>query len=757
MPETTWVLLNKDKISLSRPLQTYQLTATLLPVWAEWEITRASSDETKAVVSQTWLVTCITPGECIITASSAGFSATCSVLDRRTPVDNTVAYFPFKENFNDYKWTRTLTVNDCTITDWTAKVNSQNSYMKLSTPVWWSVVTVNMWYYYNWLSTWWQWNTLLAKEWWTYHHMLIPAVSSSWVVWQIGSYNSNWRPWNITLQQWKWYNIVMIKDWTNEKIYVNKELVLEDTASFDNNANPIWFISNYNTNQTQWAQGNLSEIIFEDKVWTKEEIDDYFEASKIDYWYDINEYQELEYIESSWTQYIDTWYIPKSITEFDLVFSPATYVWTYCTIMGTRKDTNNNALWMWYYAAQDRNYIEFSPANVDPFWISWRTIWTTYNITYHNKILSNWTDSITVNHTQDSLYPLYIFTGDQVNTPTEYSAIKFYSLKLYEWNNLIKDFMPCYRKSDWAIWLLDKVKWEFYPNAWSWTFIKWPKIWLTLNKNRLSLNTPGQTEQLTVSAIPVEILERWISWTSSDTSVATVTQNWLVTCITPWECTITVSTWDWVYTDECVVAPIQEHIIKVEFDSNEEVTSKWFALNTKWADRSWVSCSWWLLRPVTNSNDGWWSCSIDVGTYDHWKAQCRMYMQWTSWWWDQRFTVWWGELPEFRTDNNVIWHTFSETTSSWYTWPSGIWTGSANWNEYWWAFTWTYVYEIEYDNWTWTLTRYNDTEEVTEESTYTHRKTFTWWRAWYLWIWLRYWFSSENYNRADWCKFIYYE
>ena len=195
--------------------------------------------------------------------------------------------------------------------------------------------------------------------------------------------------------------------------------------------------------------------------------------------------------------------------------------------------------------------------------------------------------------------------------------------------------------------------------------------------------------------------------------------------------------------------------ILLNFDSDSEVTEKWFYF---WpvTEKTWLYCNSSQVKVRSSWSDCWWSISRSVVWLKKRKAQARIYVRATSWWWDQHFAVWgfnWGNL---RNSNNP-WHHLAMTTSSWYRGNSWIWTWNSQWAEYWnWWFTGWYVYEIEYDNWTYTMTRYNDTSEVTDTSTYTHRKTFEWlWEAEYVWIWLRHGFSSENYNVADWFRFFY--
>lgn len=64
---------------------------------------------------------------------------------------------------------------------------------------------------------------------------------------------------------------------------------------------------------------------------------------------------------------------------------------------------------------------------------------------------------------------------------------------------------------------------------------------ISLDESSISLTTVWQTEQLTATILPADARDT-VTWTSSNTSIATVDNTWLVTCVTPWECTITATT-----------------------------------------------------------------------------------------------------------------------------------------------------------------------------------------------------------------------
>ena len=63
--------------------------------------------------------------------------------------------------------------------------------------------------------------------------------------------------------------------------------------------------------------------------------------------------------------------------------------------------------------------------------------------------------------------------GSRQNRSTQ---MRLYSCKMYNSNVLQRDFVPCYRKSDWVIGLYDIVNNTFYTNSGSWTFTKGPNV-----------------------------------------------------------------------------------------------------------------------------------------------------------------------------------------------------------------------------------------------------------------------------------------
>ena len=200
---------------------------------------------------------------------------------RREPWTNTVCYFPFKEDLNDVTWNITLTQNNCTISDGCLNINGTNSYLQPNRTIGGSIITISLWYYYREYNTTGEWSTLFAKQWGTYHHLLINWKNNT--PWSIGFYNSGWySSWTVKTP-WQWLYLTVTKNGTNEKIYCNWDKIMDSNSSFDNNTQPIGMFANYNTNQNQWPMGKYSELIVEN--WNRDDtyILDYYNKTKKNY------------------------------------------------------------------------------------------------------------------------------------------------------------------------------------------------------------------------------------------------------------------------------------------------------------------------------------------------------------------------------------------------------------------------------------------------------------------------------------------
>ena len=60
--------------------------------------------------------------------------------------------------------------------------------------------------------------------------------------------------------------------------------------------------------------------------------------------------------------------------------------------------------------------------------------------------------------------------------------LRLYGCNVSQWDDPYLELVPCYRKSDWVVWMYDLVNDVFYTNQWDWAFTKWPPVNMPYNK-----------------------------------------------------------------------------------------------------------------------------------------------------------------------------------------------------------------------------------------------------------------------------------
>lgn len=201
-----------------------------------------------------------------------------------------------------------------------------------------------------------------------------------------------------------------------------------------------------------------------------------------------SEYQELEYIENergTKFSYINTGVIPNSNTGIDLVYQ-AMDVTNSQYILGTRESTINYAM----NGSQSRTdwdiRFDGTPiySNVARTTDKWQSKITMTNGTGTWEITNldvgtSKTISIS-NKTVTATLPLGLFCYNAITeTATRkyvHNDLRVYSCKIYDGETLIRDFIPCYRKSDEVIGMYDLVNDVFYTSAGNGEFTKGSNI-----------------------------------------------------------------------------------------------------------------------------------------------------------------------------------------------------------------------------------------------------------------------------------------
>ena len=206
-----------------------------------------------------------------------------------TPWANTLAYFPLEWDYKDYSWnwnngTKSWTINF--VTSWGLTYAETSSYTAwyVSFPItmnstaytlsWWVNLQLPS-QYYRWWSIFWIWNTTNSlcgtDVWWWYNKFDVTVVGT--------------RDWisNVAPSASTWYHIAWIFTTTWMKMYVNWAQAYSDSNSytlswsswklFSRDALTSW--------DYHWA---LSQIIIENKEWTQQEVSDYYNLTKSNYW-----------------------------------------------------------------------------------------------------------------------------------------------------------------------------------------------------------------------------------------------------------------------------------------------------------------------------------------------------------------------------------------------------------------------------------------------------------------------------------------
>ena len=209
-----------------------------------------------------------------------------------------------------------------------------------------------------------------------------------------------------------------------------------------------------------------------------------FKGNKLVYQMLPNEYQEVEYIESTGTQYIDTGIYPYKTTE-KLVFS-----YTDLTVGSVKRFTalydSGESPTVRYYGVEittDGNFKVFTYDAVNQYKLA------TPDTNKHTLLFNDNNNKVFfdgVEKAQNSKFDLPrqatltlpIFrttTRSETTNLTSRIAGRLYNLKLWDKSNnneLIRDFIPCYRKSDGEIGLYDIVNNVFYTNDGTGVFLK---------------------------------------------------------------------------------------------------------------------------------------------------------------------------------------------------------------------------------------------------------------------------------------------
>lgn len=184
-----------------------------------------------------------------------------------------------------------------------------------------------------------------------------------------------------------------------------------------------------------------------------------------------SEYQEVERIQSDWSQWLNT---GVKVTNNTKVVNKG-YLADYWVLYGVGLQGSYQSIvlgeWSLKYRARVRSRASanatvtstvdcdttphvFELSQGDWFWIDGTKIGTMTSYTF--------------TETRD----LYIFWWNNGSGQASGASSRIYYFEIYENGTIIRNLIPCYRKSDSVIGMYDLVNGVFYTNSWTWTFTK---------------------------------------------------------------------------------------------------------------------------------------------------------------------------------------------------------------------------------------------------------------------------------------------
>ena len=375
-----------------------------------------------------------------------------------------------------------------------------------------------------------------------------------------------------------------------------------------------------------------------------------------------SEYQEVEYIQSSGTQYIDTWLTVSGNVKADYEYTPTSSSPSAPVFMDT--DWRNNWFGSW------NTYIYYWGNTSNNEWYTVGSL--AQNVKAHDIVAKSWCSRTlnwtTVSYTPSSSYPspswtLKLFAGQRAGSIISYNVSKLYSFKRYDSWVLTQDMIPCYRKSDSVIGLYDLVNNQFYTNAWTWTFSKWSDV-NTYRESSLKNAYIGEVWTPTSNTL-------WYYPLTSQTTVNDMSWNWnnlTNNWVTFWnygwhDSGIFNRSW-FLSLNKSLIAWWQDFSVSVWFKYSVQTyyqTILWIgAENSNYNFLIWAQSNnyhlmlWWW----NNDKDTWYVLNGDwkncVVTHSGWTA--KVYINWSL--------IYTGSV-NYNISNNVtrIWYWVSTSTS----------------------------------------------------------------------------------------------
>lgn len=192
-------------------------------------------------------------------------------------------------------------------------------------------------------------------------------------------------------------------------------------------------------------------------------------------------YQEVEYLESSGQQYINTNFIPSNNTTVNLKVSISDYTQN-VHIFGCKGTGNNRFSLVYNYNDNKYFYLTLGSAGINNITIPRVVLINTIHDITAGKIdsyLALKVDTESVTKSMMVIDPgtsMIMFAGEWNGSIMSYSKCKIYNFKIEDNGIVYRNFVPARRISDNTLGMYDLVSNTFFTNKGTGTFIAGPDV-----------------------------------------------------------------------------------------------------------------------------------------------------------------------------------------------------------------------------------------------------------------------------------------
>ena len=191
-------------------------------------------------------------------------------------------------------------------------------------------------------------------------------------------------------------------------------------------------------------------------------------------------FQEVEYIESSGTQYIDTNLVATTTMEFELKMWQSSNAKS--KIFGSRENATTKSFSLYFSTGNALTFnfygnVTAESQNYDNMVLTLKGLISGNNFNcFINESLVRSISIQSVSLYSGNMYLIAYNNGGNASLPNTTGQFRMYYCQIYDNNTLVRNFVPCYRKADNEIGLYDLVNGVFYTNAGTGTFTKGPDV-----------------------------------------------------------------------------------------------------------------------------------------------------------------------------------------------------------------------------------------------------------------------------------------